>query len=594
MGGPSECVTPLGIWTPGRDVFGITDNSTGIAFGRAMGVESILLNVHYTDGVYEDPVLKTPKIATDGIRVRYTTDLRPYTSMRKDVVWVPAAPKEMVVPKETPRYFVTQTCQIGTQCQDVTSDQLKMLARFMGLAAGGDGDDDSDSDEEANEAGGDIVSDMLADVSCETLKMFCFVDDLSPMVQQLCPVTCGFCEQGEGAGENVRNPSRYRVTGVNYHGHLLGTEMYATLLREQEEDDQDNSSAVDVSIAKKKQASVASSATTGRSIMAKDLKSQEVWLYDDQVTFLMDYEYEIKIDADGSENGATTTTELMQGVEVKPGDKVQTTCVYNSMERTEDTIFGTSTYEEMCVVALYITFETPPPTADSGIDFIVDLNLRTFRCEVDDENHTTDVWQGILEENEDPRNIYFDHPIDKSDMCTFPVSLGVGLWQGLGLTDTALTYETRNCPASMMEGEDVDDICYGYSSSSEGESEIEFLADTVVGYTCIGGEHDGKDSNEAPAYITKEDCIDIGGGTKYDPYTCSEIQYWLQGEEAMSLYGDQVIEYLRTELYQPKCCSAANMEESSEVEASDVPSSFSLSSSTALLAMAIGTFFATL
>merc|ERR1712124_202674 len=137
--------------------------------------------------------------------------------------------------------------------------------------------------------------------------------------------------------------------------------------------------------------------------------------------------------------------------EVKPGDKVQTTCVYNSMERTEDTVFGTSTYEEMCVVALYITFETPPPTADSGIDFIVDLNLRTFRCEVDDENHTTDVWQGILEENEDPRNIYFDHPIDESDMCTFPVEFGVGLIQGAGLTDTAMTFETRNCPESMTE-----------------------------------------------------------------------------------------------------------------------------------------------
>merc|ERR1719502_1570384 len=127
-----------------------------------------------------------------------------------------------------------------------------------------------------------------------------------------------------------------------------------------------------------------------------------------------------------------------------------------------------------CIVWLYVTFETPPPVAADGIDFIVDLNLRTFRCEPDNENHTTDLWQGILEENEDPRNIYFDHPIDESKMCTFPVELGMGLIQGAGLTDTAMTFETRNCPESMTEGKG--DFCYGFSSS-EGESEIKFLAD---------------------------------------------------------------------------------------------------------------------
>ena len=33
-------------------------------------------------------------------------------------------------------------------------------------------------------------------------------------------------------GENPRNPTRYRATSINYHAHLLGSEMYATLLRE--------------------------------------------------------------------------------------------------------------------------------------------------------------------------------------------------------------------------------------------------------------------------------------------------------------------------------------------------------------------------
>jgi len=242
----------------------------------------------------------------------------------------------------------------------------------------------------------------------------------------------------------------------------------------------------------------------------------------------------------------------------------------------------------------------------------VDLNLRTFRCEPDNENHTTDLWQGILEENEDPRNIYFDHPIDESEMCTFPVELGMGLIQGAGLTDTAMTFETRNCPESMTEGKG--DFCYGFSSStsSESESEIEFLADAIAGYSCVGGKYDGKDSNEAPEYITKEDCIDIGGGTEYNPNTCREVQIYLEG--ASSLLGDETVEYLRTEWFQPKCCTAAGTEESNQVEASDVEvsdvevsdvevsdvevldvsSSFSLSSATALVAMAITTFMASL
>jgi len=249
---------------------------------------------------------------------------------------------------------------------------------------------------------------------------------------------------------------------------------------------------------------------------------------------------------------------------------------------------------------MYVTFETPPRVAASGIDLMVDLTLRTFRCEPDDENHTTDIWQGILKEDEDPRNIIFDHPIDESDMCIFPVGLGWGLIQGTGLTETAMTFRTRNCPDDMMEDNAVIDICHGYSSSSESESEIEFLAETIAGYNCIGGKYDDKDSNEAPEYITKEDCIDIGGGTEYNPYTCGEVQSFLP--EALSLYGEEAIEYIRTEWYQPKCCSAAGMDvegevsdvEVSDVEVSDVSSSFSLSSAAVLVAMAITTFMAPL
>merc|ERR1712176_393649 len=107
------------------------------------------------------------------------------------------------------------------------------------------------------------------------------------------------------------------------------------------------------------------------------------------------------------------------------------------MDRTEDTKFGRSTYDEMCIISLFVTFETPPLNtiegAASDINFSADLDLRTFNCDVDEE---TDVWQGILNEDEDARNIYFDHPIAESDMCTFPVA-------NFALLDTALTQRTR-------------------------------------------------------------------------------------------------------------------------------------------------------
>merc|ERR1712224_378052 len=136
-------------------------------------------------------------------------------------------------------------------------------------------------------------------------------------------------------------------------------------------------------------------------------------------------------------------------------------------------------------------------------------------------------------------------------------------------------------------------------------SEIAFLADTIAGHSCVGGKYDGKDSNEGPEYITKKDCIDIGGGTEYNPYSCREVQINLEG--LSSLFGDETVEYLRTEWYQPKCCSAVGTEESiqvevsdvevsdvevSDVEVSDVSSSFSLSTVTTLVAMTISTFMA--
>jgi hypothetical protein len=429
---------------------------------------------------------------------------------------------------------------------------------------------------------------------------------------QLCPVSCGLCEtttsdsdgvDGDGTTDeiiNPRAPGSYRVTSINYHAHLLGSEMYATLFREQEDEDVTSSSA---SMAQKQVDLSATSPTSPTMTMtAKDLKSREVWYYDDQASIEFDTEFEIQVN---NQEDNTNNNELMKGTEIKIGDKIQTTCVYNSSERTEKTKFGLSTYDEMCIISLQITFKTPSIIDNNEIankiSFTTDLNLRSFSCIVDDINHTSDVWQGILEKDEDPRidTVKFwsmssdggdnddnddnvgNHSIEKSEMCTFPVADYI-------LIDSFMTNESRNCPISEQKeieyqdsyGYNKNDICYGFLDkvrvgldADTERVEIEFLIDTIAGYTCEGGLYDQKDSNESPLYVTKEQCINPneGGGNDYVSYTCSEVQDYLFGPESYFMT-DEIKEYLREYWYQNPCCnfSIVNIEIDNEDNYEDI------------------------
>mmetsp|Transcript_20841 Transcript_20841/g.22292 ORF Transcript_20841/g.22292 Transcript_20841/m.22292 type:complete len:168 (-) Transcript_20841:43-546(-) len=83
---PSDCFIPLAQWAKGADLFAIThDLSIGVALGRAMGIQAVAINAHYTDGEYEDDG-ESYKMATDGIKVYYTTDLRDYTSLSRPLI----------------------------------------------------------------------------------------------------------------------------------------------------------------------------------------------------------------------------------------------------------------------------------------------------------------------------------------------------------------------------------------------------------------------------------------------------------------------------------------------------------------------------
>jgi len=395
-----DCSIALGGWASGANMFGNVDIETGVLMGRGLGIESIRLNVHYTDGVYADASTKTPTLATDGIRIHYTPDTRPYTSITKHLINVGAGPQELVIPPEESRFFISRTCKVNKNCQDISQVKLNMIVDYYGLAQ--------------------ALPDNM-EVSCASFQQFCNLSgERGPLIQRVCPASCGLCEESNGDNVNPLNPESYRVTGVNYHAHLLGSEMYTTLLPEETKTNLDANAATN---------------------MAKDLKSQDFWDFDNQDTFAFDFDI-------------ATDDAPMRGTEIKDGDKIQVTCVYDSTYRTESTFFDLSTYDEMCIIDLVITIETPASLLASnndaalaleGIDLLFQFELMHFRC--DDSDETTDIYTGTLTQDEDARNIWKDHPIEDAEGCTFPVDDYL-------YASNEPSFEVRNCPTSEGGTED--------------------------------------------------------------------------------------------------------------------------------------------
>merc|ERR1712194_566149 len=101
------------------------------------------------------------------------------------------------------------------------------------------------------------------------------------------------------------------------------------------------------------QADLSTTATSTANTIVKDLKSSEFWNFDYQTSTAMDKEYEIQAGtstATGTTSDGNEGIELVTGVEIKAGDKIQATCVYNSMYREDKTRFGLTTYDEMCII----------------------------------------------------------------------------------------------------------------------------------------------------------------------------------------------------------------------------------------------------
>ena len=132
------------------------------------------MNVHYTDGTYEDPTLKTFKMAVDGIKIYYTSDLREYTSISKEIIYVPFGPAQLYVPPGVDRYFLARTCTVDTKCKDSSDDTLQMVAAFFG-------NDNEDESAPATAA----ANSELANMSCPSVKQFCLMADIGPFIQQV-------------------------------------------------------------------------------------------------------------------------------------------------------------------------------------------------------------------------------------------------------------------------------------------------------------------------------------------------------------------------------------------------------------------------
>jgi hypothetical protein len=447
----------------------------------------------------------THKIATDGLRVHYITGFRPYTTILQSLINIGAGPRQLTIPPQESRFYVTQTCKVNTSCKDATPERIEEIASVLDLGG------------LTMPAGG---------LSCPAIKLFGNIcnmgGEVGPFIQMLCPVSCGYCDEIEGG--NHLDPKSYRLTGINYHAHLLGREMYTTLIRDQTSDS-------NIAIER-------SAASDPSQMMIKDLKSSEFWIYDFQETIPFDFD-------DFEQEDGT----ILRGTEIKAGDKIQSTCVYDATYRDESTVFGLSTYDEMCIITTLVTFPTPASSLTFGTDssdssnisLRIELALMSFTCDNDEE---TDVYSGILAEGEDARDIWKAHPISEAEGCTYPTNDFIpGLFQ------------TRNCP--VTDGADKT-ICAGLANSQK-------MLGGVAGASCTGGTHNERDLNDG---LTEKECLE--GGGEWAPYTCASAENWLQNESSALNY--EMVEYIVEYWWQPKCCRDADSSDSASNVENDVES----------------------
>merc|ERR1712157_696334 len=117
--------------------------------------------------------------ATDGFRVHYTPEFRPFSSVNKRIINVAGinTPDELTIPPESPRFFISRTCKVDTNCKDADERTLNIVSSIL--------------------ARRDEAAAGLRGASCESLQFLCGVGGtIGAGIQRLCPSTCGLCEKG--------------------------------------------------------------------------------------------------------------------------------------------------------------------------------------------------------------------------------------------------------------------------------------------------------------------------------------------------------------------------------------------------------------
>jgi len=132
-------------------------------------------------------------------------------------------------------------------------------------------------------------------------------------------------------------------------------------------------------------------------------------------------------------------------------------------------------------------------------------------------------------------------------------------------------YQPKCCHSAIFRNS----FCIGVGTEDDADNtttttDIEYLPDTIAGYTCVGGMYDTKDSNEPPLLLTEEECLVGGGGSSYDAYTCEGVKTWLaSGQPTEMGLTDEMKESLRITWWQPQCCRVSGSGSASVVSVED-------------------------
>jgi len=296
----ADCNIPVGgyaCWAPGLARMWSSPAYAGVPIGTGVGIVGFSVNVHYTDGH-----LYPGSVSQDGFRIYYTPTLRNVT-VDADIVIGIGYKRGMYIPPQKQRHFITRSCKVQPGCADVSDDAVYRYLRM----------------------------------TCKVAAFFCDSPEMGHYARYYCPQSCKVphCMNQD---LNAEIP----VIGAYFHAHLLGTEMYQTVVRD------------------------------GKRI---DLGSQSVWNYDDQAQFSL----------------------LSQNLTIKPGDTIQSTCIFNSMGRESRTPIGYDTVDEMCITVVNTARST-------GIN----VPARNFRCE-------GNFWAGELKVEDDGHNVDLLYPLETSN-----------------------------------------------------------------------------------------------------------------------------------------------------------------------------------